>query len=243
MTSRRPGAPRSARRPVASSPGRRGPATPTPAKGSAARTGSGARSSGARSSASRTPSLRPSGTGAAGGSSRATAGGSPSRGRGPAKASRPRSTAGSRTAQQDGPGITITRRTLVLVSLVVIALAALLPTVNSYVTQRQQLSELQAEVEQKQQRVDELQDQVARWEDPAYVAAQARERLLFAMPGETQYRLTDTSGRDVPLTEAEQAAVEASEGEWFSTLWESLEGSSRLTADDIPDPTDEDEAE
>lgn len=130
-----------------------------------------------------------------------------------------------------------------LVSLIVIALAALLPTVNSYVTQRQQLSELQAEVGQKQQQVEELQDQVARWEDPAYVAAQARERLLFAMPGETQYRLTDTSGREVPLTEAEQAAVEAAEGEWFSTLWESVEGSSRLTAEDIPDPTDEETAE
>lgn len=130
-----------------------------------------------------------------------------------------------------------------LVSLVVVALAALLPTVNSYVTQRQQLSDLQAEVEQKQSEVDELEDQVARWEDPAYVAAQARERLLFAMPGETQYRLTDTSGQDVPLTEAQQAAVEATKGEWFSTLWESLEGASRLTAEDIPDSTDEEPAE
>lgn len=123
-----------------------------------------------------------------------------------------------------------------LVSLVVVALAALLPTVNSYVTQRQQLAELQAEVQQQEKDVEELQDQVSRWEDPAYVAARARERLLFAMPGETQYRLTDTSGKDVPLTEAEQAAEEAAQGEWFSTLWESLEGSSRLTAEDIPDP-------
>src|SRR5690625_6383848 len=66
------------------------------------------------------------------------------------------------------------------------------------------------------------------------------------MPGETQYRLTDTSGREVPLTEAEQAAEEAREGEWFSTLWTSVEGSSRLTADDIPDETgdtDDDVAE
>ncbi|MCT2177165.1 septum formation initiator family protein [Brachybacterium muris] len=218
MTSRRPGAPRSARRPVASSSGRRGPTTSAPRKPSTSRQAPG----------SRAPS-----------SPRA---GSASRGRGPAKASRPRSTA-TQHPPKDGAGITITRRTLVLVSLIVIALAALLPTVNSYVTQRQQLSELQAEVGQKQQQVDELQDQVARWEDPAYVAAQARERLLFAMPGETQYRLTDTSGREVPLTEAEQAAVEATEGEWFSTLWESVEGSSRLTAEDIPDPTDEDNAE
>src|SRR5699024_5043800 len=140
----------------------------------------------------------------------------------------------------------ITRRTLVLVTLVVIALAALVPTVNSYVAQRQQLAELRSEVDQQGQEVEDLRQQVARWEDPAYVTARARERLLFAMPGETQYRLTDTSGRDVPLTEAEQAAEEAAEGEWFSSLWNSVEGSSRLSADDIPDEvgdTDDDVAE
>lgn len=119
----------------------------------------------------------------------------------------------------------------------VVALAALVPTVNSYVSQRQQLADLRSQVSQQEQQVENLRTQVGRWEDPAYVAARARERLLFAMPGETQYRLTDTSGRDVPLTEAEQAAEEAKEGEWFSVLWESVEGSSRLTPEDIPDET------
>ncbi len=119
----------------------------------------------------------------------------------------------------------------------VIALAALVPTVNSYVAQRQQLSELHATVNQQESDVESLRKQVSRWEDPAFVAARARERLLFAMPGETQYRLTDTSGQDVPLTEAEQAAEQAQEGEWFSTLWKSVEGASRLTPDDIPDET------
>ncbi|ATG56577.1 septum formation initiator [Brachybacterium ginsengisoli] len=131
----------------------------------------------------------------------------------------------------------MTRRTLALVALVVVALAALVPTVNTYVAQRQKLSELQTQVSEQEQQVEGLRQQVARWEDPTYVAARARERLLFAMPGETQYRLTDTSGRDVPLTEAQQAEEAAKEGEWFSVLWQSVEGSSRLTAEDIPDET------
>ncbi|MGO1481638.1 MAG: FtsB family cell division protein, partial [Brachybacterium sp.] len=161
---------------------------------------------------------------------------SPTRSRGPAAASRP-AAGGTGAPEEDGPGITITRRTLALIALVVVALAALVPTVNSYVAQRQQLSDLRTQVSQQEQQVEDLRTQVARWEDPAYVAARARERLLFAMPGETQYRLTDTSGQDVPLTEAEQAAEEAKEGEWFSVLWESVEGSSRLTPADIPDET------
>ncbi len=202
MSSRRPGAPRSTRRPVPASGGRR--------------------------SGARTTSRPAAGTGRAG-TSKA------SRSRGPAAASRP--AAARRAPEEDGPGITITRRTLALVALVVVALAALVPTVNTYVAQRQKLGELQAQVDRQEQQVDSLREQVARWEDPAFVAARARERLLFAMPGETQYRLTDTSGRDVPLTEAEQAQEAAKEGEWFSVLWESVEGSSRLTPEDIPDET------
>ncbi|MDN5687172.1 MAG: septum formation initiator family protein [Brachybacterium sp.] len=209
MSSRRPGAPRSARRPVSASGARRPGAGPA----SRASTRSG-------SSRGGVPEGSP----------------SRSRSRGPAPASRPRSTA-PRGAEEDGPGITITRRTLALVALVVIALAALVPTINSYVAQRQQLSELQTQVEKQEQDVQTLREQVARWEDPAFVAARARERLLFAMPGETQYRLTDTSGQDVPLTEAEQAAEKAQEGEWFSTLWKSVEGAGRLTPEDIPDET------
>lgn len=203
MSSRRPGAPRSTRRPVPASGGRR---------------------SGARTT-SRPASAAPRG-GAA----------SASRSRKPAAASRPAASPRS-GPEEDGPGITITRRTLALVALVVVALAALVPTVNTYVAQRQKLSELQTQVSEQEEQVEALRVQVARWEDPTYVAARARERLLFAMPGETQYRLTDTSGRDVPLTEAQQAEEAAKEGEWFSVLWQSVEGSSRLTADDIPDET------
>ncbi|MGO1567729.1 MAG: FtsB family cell division protein [Brachybacterium sp.] len=205
MSSRRPGAPRSTRRPVSASGGRR----------PGARTSSGPATTSSRTS---------------------TKTSSPTRSRGPAAASRP-AAGGTGAPEEDGPGITITRRTLALIALVVVALAALVPTVNSYVAQRQQLSDLRTQVSQQEQQVEDLRTQVARWEDPAYVAARARERLLFAMPGETQYRLTDTSGQDVPLTEAEQAAEEAKEGEWFSVLWESVEGSSRLTPADIPDET------
>lgn len=131
----------------------------------------------------------------------------------------------------------LTGRALVLITIVVIALAALVPTVNTYVAQRQQLTALEQRVSQQEQQVESLKRQVQRWEDPAFVTAQARERLLFAMPGETQYRLTDTSGRQIPQTDAEEAAAEKAKGPWYSTLWESVEGASRLTPTKLPDPT------
>lgn len=122
-----------------------------------------------------------------------------------------------------------------LIALIVLALATLVPTVNRYVTQRQQLAAAQQQVAQQRKDVKELQAQVDRWDDPTFVAAQARERLLFAMPGETQYRLTDTSGKEVPVTEAQRAAAAPPEQDWFDTMWSSVEGSSRLRPQDIPD--------
>ncbi|PWH06976.1 septum formation initiator [Brachybacterium endophyticum] len=146
----------------------------------------------------------------------------------PAAASRPRSSARPDPAEEtDGPVITITRRALILIAVIVVALATLVPTVNSYVAQRQQLAELQDKVSQQQEDKKDLQAQVNRWDDPNYVAAQARERLLYAMPGETQYRLMDSSGQDVPLTSAQQEQATKDKGDWFTTLWSSVEGASR----------------
>lgn len=155
----------------------------------------------------------------------------------PAGAARRRTTPLPVAADQEGPAWGITRRGLVLIALVVVALATLVPALNSYVSQRQQLSAARAQVAEKQAQVQELQHRVDRWEDPNFVAAQARERLLYAMPGETQYRLTDTSGQDVPLTEKQKVAEAAAQEDWYDSLWTSVEASSRLQPQDVPDAT------
>lgn len=153
----------------------------------------------------------------------------------PGRAARPRTTAAAApSTEQDGPVWGITRRALVLIALIVIALATLVPTLNRYVSQRQELQAAQEQVADRQSEVDALQRDVDRWEDPTYVAGQARERLLYAMPGETQYRLTDTSGKDVPLTEEERSAEEAAKKDWYDTLWTSVQASSRLRPEDVP---------
>lgn len=153
----------------------------------------------------------------------------------PAGASRRRRTAAA--AAQDAEALVwgITRRTLILIALIVVALATLVPTVNRYVTQRQQLAAAEQKVAQQRQDVEELTSDVRRWDDPTYVAAQARERLLFAMPGESQYRLTDTSGNDVPATEAEKQAAAPVREEWYDSVWTSVEGASRMRPEDIPE--------
>jgi type II secretory pathway pseudopilin PulG len=115
----------------------------------------------------------------------------------------------------------------VLVTLVVVALAALVPTVNSYVAQRQKLSELQSQVAQQQDEVEDLRTQVARWEDPTYVAARARERLLFAMPGETRRSSGPVRLSDPGFQASSEDAETPTQGQGSRSSSASAQGSRR----------------
>lgn len=73
---------------------------------------------------------------------------------------------------------------LVLLVLTVVVLA---PGLRIYLEQRQQLSSLQSAVDAQKGTIAELQDQRARYDDPAFLKAQVRDRLFYVMPGETSY--------------------------------------------------------
>ncbi|MEI7549363.1 MAG: septum formation initiator family protein [Actinomycetes bacterium] len=77
-----------------------------------------------------------------------------------------------------------------------------------YFAQRAQINALRQQVSASEERVTKAKAELERWNDAAYVKAQARARLHFVMPGETQYIVIDPSDKnqndikfsgDVPL--------------------------------------------
>ena len=56
--------------------------------------------------------------------------------------------------------------------------------VRAWLDQRAQLGEVAVERDELAAQVADLQAAVDLWDDPAYVRAQARERLNFVLPGE-----------------------------------------------------------
>lgn len=76
--------------------------------------------------------------------------------------------------------------TLLIVGLVIVGALIVSPTLSTYVQQQRQLSELRASVKLHREAVDEVEAARLKWQDPAYVRAQARGRLFYVMPGETQ---------------------------------------------------------
>ncbi|WP_170290655.1 FtsB family cell division protein [Kitasatospora atroaurantiaca] len=127
-----------------------------------------------------------------------------------------------------------TSRATVLV-LVLCSLVAILayPT-RQFISQRSDIAAQRAKADHAKQQVEQLRKERARWQDPEYVKAQARERLHYAMPGETPFVSVDPSPPATPKpssggTAPAQAAKAAQP--WYTSIWDSVDA-----ADSTPAP-------
>ena len=108
----------------------------------------------------------------------------------------------------------VTGRALVLAVVLVTLVLSLAVPVRSWFAQRAEIAGLRADVESARERVAALEIEKERWEDPAFVAAEARRRLHFVLPGEVGYV---TLGSEAAIVgDAEQAAPDQP---WYSALW------------------------
>lgn len=90
-----------------------------------------------------------------------------------------------------------TRRLVVVGAVVVLLAIMLVPTARAYFAQQDQNAALGNRVSRQQQTVDQLQQEIQRYDSDAYVEQQARERLGWVKPGETAWRVVGGStGRE-----------------------------------------------
>lgn len=132
---------------------------------------------------------------------------------------------------------------VIMLGLVVLGTFVLVPTVSTYMDQRQQIRALQNAVAVSQSEVAELQSQRERWSDPAYITTQARERLYYTFPGEVVYLIDN----DLPASATPQEQQDVSEDvgqtrtDWMSQLVRSVadSGAAQVAVPPtigVPDP-------
>lgn len=97
-------------------------------------------------------------------------------------------------------GLQLNSYTLTILAVVILGVVTLAPTVQTLFVQRQQILDLQAQVDQAKKAVADMTEERKRWDDPVYVRAQARDRLYYVMPGEVSYLVMDASGVDMSDT-------------------------------------------
>ncbi len=98
--------------------------------------------------------------------------------------------------------IRVSSFTVMILALLVLGVVVLAPSLKLLIQQRTQIAGLEKAVTEQKNNVSDLKSQVARWNDPAYIEAQARNRLLFVMPGEYSYLVLPQAGLDVGTTTA-----------------------------------------
>lgn len=142
---------------------------------------------------------------------------------------------------------------LVILVLFVVILA---PSLRTLIQQQQQIASLQDDVERQQQSVDALKEDVARWSDPAYIEAQARDRLLYVYPGEYSYLVmgddtVDATGTAPGTGTAISDSLQTPQVDWVAAMTASVldaglsdEPATELVAPDIsgsqvPSPSSE----
>lgn len=112
---------------------------------------------------------------------------------------------------------------LTVLLLLVAALVVLAPRFKTLVEQRQQIAQLEQEVGAAQDQLDDLDDEVARWSDPAYVEAQARDRLYYVYPGDFSYLVIGDGDTQAPVDELPISdTIQATRVDWMSALLSSI---------------------
>ncbi len=97
-------------------------------------------------------------------------------------------------------------------------IVALAYPMRQYVSQRARIADEEREQRQARERVEQLRDLKARWQDDAYAEQQIRLRLHYVLPGETGYVVADPSA--VTRTRSDGGAAARP---WYANLWDGVD--------------------
>ena len=112
----------------------------------------------------------------------------------------------------------LTGRAALLALVVCSMVVALAYPIRQYVSQRAEIADLQRQKEEAAQRVEQLRDTKARWQDDAYAEQQIRKRLHYVMPGETGYVVIDPDAAKQART-----GVDAADRPWYTNIWDGVD--------------------
>lgn len=128
-----------------------------------------------------------------------------------------------------------TSRATVLVLVLCSLVAVLAYPARQYIAQRGEIADQRAKAEHARQQVDELRREKARWQDPEYVKAQARERLHYALPGETPFVSVgpqpSPGAKPSPAGAGGRAAGPPKAVKpWYAAFWDSVDAAAAPAA-------------
>jgi cell division protein FtsB len=128
----------------------------------------------------------------------------------------------------------------VLVIVLAVLAMSYVSSMRAYLEQKDHLESLRASIEESEQNIEDLRREKRRWHDPAYLEAQATQRLSWVMPGEISFQVIGEDGRPLDhqdsLSDPDALEVE-NEPAWWDTAWQTMEAAGN--PEDVPNPVEE----
>jgi cell division protein FtsB len=149
--------------------------------------------------------------------------------------------AGDNSARGWLRGIRFSWFSFLMMGILVLGVLVIAPALQQYIQQRQVIADIQADNAKTSKKVEGLKKERARWNDPSYIRAEARERLLYVMPGETSYLIIDDRPVSAKKDEAPvSTSIQKTHTNWLDSMFSSImkAGLSSQTADQLaPNPS------
>ncbi len=128
-----------------------------------------------------------------------------------------------------------------LVLVVAVLAVSYASSLKAYLQQRAHIADLKQQIARTSAEIDDLEREKRRWNDDAFVRAQARERFGYVMPGETAYVVLDEDGEPIESRSQLHDPDEVLASEpvaWWEDAWSSVELAGNPPKDQPPPATD-----
>ena len=159
-------------------------------------------------------------------------------------AARDRAAALAKARETEKQKSRLTGRAAILVLVLAVLAVSYASSLRAYLQQRGHIETLEAQISEREDKIDDLKREKDRWEDPSYVAQQARARFGYVARGETPFVVIGKDGQPLdPSAELGDPSKVADPDQqvWYEDAWDSMKvaGNPPTT---VPDPKDEVEA-
>ncbi len=114
------------------------------------------------------------------------------------------------------------RRAAILAVVVCVLTLTIAGPVRTYFAQRAEMNQLKTAETQLRSQIDNLEQQKVKLADPVFIAAQARERLGFVMPGDIPYQVQLPPSAAQPAAPTPDGAPTPSGDPWYTSLWHTI---------------------
>jgi len=131
------------------------------------------------------------------------------------------------------------RRAAILAAVVCALTLTIAGPVRTNFAQRTEMKQLAASEAALRHQIADLEQQKIKLADPAYIAAQARERLGFVRPGEIPYQVQLPPNAALPSEPGSSPTAAATNDPWYTSLWHTIADSPHgppTPAPPIPGP-------